>query len=303
MRNWKFYTFLSAVLAVYVYGAAVSYDTATKNTSPTNVNYRGQSLRLANGTTPALITLPYGANYTNASTAVAVTNDIDWHFRSNAVFSGTVSLPNSGVTGGTYGDASNIPQIVIGADGRITSATDIPVSGGSSVIFQSGASVTVSNTATETALFTNNTAIVSGAMGTDKSVFLHMIGEYVNNSGGSSNLTFNVYVGTTKVYGDGTANFSTSATVGTWDVKIRVGNLDSASSQLMLGTVLFGNRGSTTAGLGDLTGTSYSTVGVIAGTSAFDTSAAALPLSVTITPQHAVATIWVTRMYCTLMLE
>lgn len=38
------------------------------------------------------------------------------------------SIPNSGVTPATYGDASNIPQITIGADGRITSATDVAVS-------------------------------------------------------------------------------------------------------------------------------------------------------------------------------
>ena len=36
-------------------------------------------------------------------------------------------MPDSGVVPAQYGDASNIPQITIGADGRITSATDVAV--------------------------------------------------------------------------------------------------------------------------------------------------------------------------------
>lgn len=37
------------------------------------------------------------------------------------------SIAASGVTPDTYGDATNIPQLTIGADGRITSAVDIPI--------------------------------------------------------------------------------------------------------------------------------------------------------------------------------
>ena len=48
-----------------------------------------------------------------------------------AKLTGTLStsvLPSSGVIGGTYGNASNTPQLVIDASGRVTSATNIPSS-------------------------------------------------------------------------------------------------------------------------------------------------------------------------------
>lgn len=42
------------------------------------------------------------------------------------------SIADSGVTSGTYGSSSFIPQITIAADGRITSASNVAVTGGSS---------------------------------------------------------------------------------------------------------------------------------------------------------------------------
>jgi len=45
----------------------------------------------------------------------------------NVQINGTVSLPITGVTPGTYGNITNIPRINIASDGRILSATDISV--------------------------------------------------------------------------------------------------------------------------------------------------------------------------------
>ena len=46
---------------------------------------------------------------------------------------GTISLANTTVTAGTYGSASGVPQIVVDAQGRITSASNVAI-GGSSVV-------------------------------------------------------------------------------------------------------------------------------------------------------------------------
>ena len=44
--------------------------------------------------------------------------------------SGTTAttLANTGVTPGTYGDATNIPQVTVDAKGRVTNVVDIPIS-------------------------------------------------------------------------------------------------------------------------------------------------------------------------------
>ena len=44
--------------------------------------------------------------------------------------SSNTSLANSGVTAGTYGDSTHTTQIVVGADGRLTSVTNVSITGG-----------------------------------------------------------------------------------------------------------------------------------------------------------------------------
>ena len=40
---------------------------------------------------------------------------------------GTIALANTAVTAGTYGDSTNVPQIIIDAQGRITSAGNVAI--------------------------------------------------------------------------------------------------------------------------------------------------------------------------------
>jgi hypothetical protein len=52
-----------------------------------------------------------------------------------------ITIPNSGVTGGTYGNATIVPVITIGNDGRITSAANVTITTGGG----GGGSISITN--------------------------------------------------------------------------------------------------------------------------------------------------------------
>ena len=73
-----------------------------------------------------------------------------------------VTIPNSGVTGGTYGNATIVPVITIGSDGRITSAANVTITtsgGGGSISITNDTS---SNVDTFYPLLSNN--VTSGTL-------------------------------------------------------------------------------------------------------------------------------------------
>ena len=75
---------------------------------------------------------------------------------------GTISLANTTVAAGTYGSSSLVPQIVIDAQGRITSASNVAVAGAPKVVtngvtITAGGAVIWQNNAPATITWENNT--------------------------------------------------------------------------------------------------------------------------------------------------
>jgi hypothetical protein len=64
----------------------------------------------------------------------------------------TIDLADTAVTPGTYGDATNVPQITVDQQGRITDVVDVPISGGGGGYFYNAEPVDIPALASFTAL-------------------------------------------------------------------------------------------------------------------------------------------------------
>ena len=87
---------------------------------------------------------------------------------------GTISLANTAVTAGTYGNATAVGQVVVDAQGRITSASNVIISSvtiGNTAIAPGGTATTVGN------LTVTNVTISSGSIAAN----------VVNHTGATSN--------------------------------------------------------------------------------------------------------------------
>lgn len=76
-----------------------------------------------------------------------------------------LDMPNSGVTAGSYGDSSHSAEITVDVEGRVTSATSVPIAGGSGTIgFEIGYDqITSFVTVSATTEATGTTVITCGA--------------------------------------------------------------------------------------------------------------------------------------------
>jgi len=142
---------------------------------PVNANAAGNPVTLTNGATFISLAANGGAPSGGAMNYVLTKNSAtsyDYSWQASAPGSGTVTqvntssdltggpitttgtigLANTTVTAGTYGNSTNVSQITVDAKGRITSASNVPISGSAggtvtsvSVVTNAGVSGAVSN--------------------------------------------------------------------------------------------------------------------------------------------------------------
>ena len=113
-------------------GGALTGNVTINNAGVLDFNGRTGNVSLSN--TDVITALGYTPGTSNTSgTVTSITAGTGLN-GGTITTNGTISLANTTVTAGTYGSASGVPQIVVDAQGRITSASNVAIGGASTVV-------------------------------------------------------------------------------------------------------------------------------------------------------------------------
>ena len=192
---------------------------------------------------------PANGNLTKFSGSTSITNG---DLSGDVTTSGTLAttLANSGVSAATYGSSSQVPQIVVDAKGRITSASNVTIAAGVVCNAANGSTNDSLSSLTYTTVAGDNPAVT---MTTGTSVTLWMSSMITKGStGNTSYLSVAVSGSTTIAAADGNGTLYAMAIAGGWGELFRVVNitgLTAGSNTFTLnykvdgGTWTLGNRG------------------------------------------------------------
>ena len=190
--------------------AAADSGTGTAITSSGTFTFTGGT-NVTTSVTGTTVTINSTDQYTGTVTAVSGGTGLS----STGGTTPAISLDNTAVSAGTYGDASNVAQITIDAQGRITSASDVAISGGGGAPTDASYVVLgVDGTLSAERVLTAGTGITLTDAGAGSTLTIDADQGDVTGTGSANNLAY--WTGTDTI--SDSANFSVDAPSGTLDV-------------------------------------------------------------------------------------
>ena len=137
-------------------GATGTWPISVTGNSATVTSITSSQVTSALGYTPYSSTNP--SNFISANQTITLSGDVS----GSGNIGIAVTLANSGVTAGTYGSSTNIPQIIVNAKGLITSVSNVAVSIPSGSLTFTGDVTGTGTTGSSTTLTLANSGVTAG---------------------------------------------------------------------------------------------------------------------------------------------